>query len=472
MNESTGTASSTGESPSSINQNNNSNNNSTSFPSTNSPQKQQKSPKDCEESSSPKVAKKRVVEFFIDARNSQSRETFEFRDTNKEEKEEKTNNRRTRLFSSSTSASSHRFSNDLLKNELILALKRNQFKSNSHNSRFIGNNRHHSSSSNHTHHRFGHHIVVDKQHDDAFVKSFHSTIINELKRQRGTTTTTTTSNHRNNHQVNNQNEFAYRVRGRLSTVGEGFKDKFERNYRSFHSVDKCCTNTPTSNRIKRRGTLVAQQTTTTSTTSLGVESTNTYTPNDHYYHHQTQQQLRGVSFSPRRAELSHRLRSLTNALLHLRLSHSLSDINAKLKVLNAYLDAAKRDDENSDDDDDGSVSVSKSFRRIKSSGFIINQRDKNHHLVFNDRARRGLALLNNSESLKELLSSSTSTVALGRVTSPPNTNSLSALNYAYNNNNTRQQYNQNLFVVEKDVNDKHHIINKLKVYFFKLSLIS
>ena len=83
MNESTGTAaSSTEESASSINQNNNTNN--SSVPLANLPQQ---SEKDFEESS-PKVSKKRVVEFFIDAqKNSQSRETSELRD--KEEKEEK-----------------------------------------------------------------------------------------------------------------------------------------------------------------------------------------------------------------------------------------------------------------------------------------------------------------------------------------------------------------------------------------------
>lgn len=86
---------------------------------------------------------------------------------------------------------------------------------------------------------------------------------------------------------------------------------------------------------------------------------------------------RGVSFSPQPSELSLKLRSLTNVLLNLRLSHSLNDINTKLEILNSYLKSKNRD--------------GLSFSEIKSS------------LVTNIRDQQRSTLLNNSDNLRELL---------------------------------------------------------------------
>lgn len=86
---------------------------------------------------------------------------------------------------------------------------------------------------------------------------------------------------------------------------------------------------------------------------------------------------RGVSFSPQPSELSLKLRSLTNVLLNLRLSHSLNDINTKLEILNSYLKSKNRD--------------GLSFSEIKSS------------LVTNIRDQQRSILLNNSDNLRELL---------------------------------------------------------------------
>lgn len=75
---------------------------------------------------------------------------------------------------------------------------------------------------------------------------------------------------------------------------------------------------------------------------------------------------RGASFSPRRTEISQKLRSLTNVLLHLRFSHSLIDINAKLNLLNAYLTTSNQN--------------GLTFNQIKNS-LVANLRDEARNVI-------------------------------------------------------------------------------------------
>lgn len=113
---------------------------------------------------------------------------------------------------------------------------------------------------------------------------------------------------------------------------------------------------------------------------------------------------RRASFSPRRVrrdeQLTHRLRSLTSVLVHLHLSSSLSHIDAKIKLLNAYLERRRHHHYET-----------LTFDQVKSSlARRCSSQTKQDQLA---ETSRRTVLLENSDRFRHLL-------LLSRTTSTPN----------------------------------------------------